>query len=768
ALLTRSGSAQSQVDPQFHEEVSRDFATFIAKKQISKADIDSLYALSPDAAKVENVKGLALEAERIGKKAEALQVWNFVYGYMSKPEDRLAAKISMAQLQFDISDRKAGAETFESAMELWKDLKTCQSSQCDELRRRSRQFVVSWNQLEKKAPSPELISAYGFYLQNFPEDTDMHTYRAQTARALKNWPVAWESYDRARAQLALLKTPESDQKLETTLVTMLDIAEESKDDKLVLKSFDNYIASSPTKTKLFEVQYQKAHRLYEAGDYATSSQQLHDLALAKSGKAKVRKQAADLSLDALVLLKNEAQIAIWAKEYSTAFAEDAGDFNQILQKSVLTKSVGLAGTDASAAYAELAQFNPSQATPEDKAKFYKNKMILAEKLNKFVDAQAAADGLLGIPTVSAEDREFAWSRKAYMSEMNLDFAAALIATDKQKNLKADERVLKMAMFAELAGQKSSAYYGQYLQTSKDDENKKLVAAELVRKSKAPEKEIELYRPILAKSPQLMAQLYTEAFAKTSSDSILKRVNKDAALKSTDAGKLLTRLGFLKEFAEFKKKITVHKLDTKNDNRLAATIKARASMLDKLEAYTKQSIEAADFTSQLVSLDLLAKETERFYNELLSAPMPAGLSDQDQQQYMSMLSAQATPFQAKAVAANAKVEEFWQNPNWSASLKAAWSQVELRNLIFVEVNALREIAPKTAKAQLAEYTVEVVQKNQAARPSIQEIQTARTGVLANPRDRQALQNLLELERKSENTAMTQYLQTRIEGLSKETL
>ncbi|MBC7371732.1 MAG: tetratricopeptide repeat protein, partial [Bdellovibrionaceae bacterium] len=149
ALLTRSGSAQSQVDPQFHEEVSRDFATFIAKKQISKADIDSLYALSPDAAKVENVKGLALEAERIGKKAEALQVWNFVYGYMSKPEDRLAAKISMAQLQFDISDRKAGAETFESAMELWKDLKTCQSSQCDELRRRSRQFVVSWNQLEK-------------------------------------------------------------------------------------------------------------------------------------------------------------------------------------------------------------------------------------------------------------------------------------------------------------------------------------------------------------------------------------------------------------------------------------------------------------------------------------------------------------------------------------------------------------------------------------------------------------------------------------------
>lgn len=761
SLLTRSGSGQTQVDPQFQEEVSRDYATFVAKHKVDKSSLESLYKLSPEAVKVQNLKGLALEAERIGKKTEALIAWNFVYAYMNKPEDRLAAKISMAQLNFDAGN-KEGIASFESAMDIWKDLKTCNSNQCEELRRRSRQFVVSWNQLEKKTPSPELLDAYQVYLTNFSQDMDMHLYRAQVAKELKNWSAAWQSYDQARALLR--QDPKSVDKLETTLVTMLDIAEEAKDEKLIAQTYDLYIEQAPKKSKLFEVQYQKAHKLYEAGNYAAASQQLRKLALDKSGPLKVRKQAADLSLDALVLLKDEGNLVVWAKEYAGLSSEWASEFLQIVQKSVLTKSAKASASSAEGAYAELMNFNPAQATSEDKIKFYKNKLILAEKINKFSEAQSAADQLLMQPNISKEDREYAWARKAYMSEMTLDFAGALAATDKlQSSLKPDEKILKMAIFAELSGQKSGPYYSQYLQNSHDEENKKLVAAELVRKSKSPEKDIELYRTILSKSPQLMAQLYTEAFAKTSNDLILKKVTKDGALKGTEPGKLLSRLGFLKEFADFKTKLTGHKLDAKNDRKLAASIKARAELLDKLETYTKQAIDSADFTSQLVTLNLLAQESERFYNDLLSAPMPAGLTDEEQQQYMSMLSAQATPFQAKAVGAKSKVEEFWKNPNWSTALKASWQQVDLRNLILIEVKALREIAPETAKSQLAGFSTDETARQQVARPSIQEIQKARQLVNQNPFDKQALQSLLDLEKKTENMAMSQYLQNRIEGL-----
>jgi len=764
ALLTRSGSSQSQVDPQFQEEVSRDFVTFLAKKNIENKDIENLFKLSPENVRVQNVKSLALEEERVGKKAEALQSWKFVYEYMTKPEDRLAAKISMAQLYFDADNKKEGAATFESAMQLWHDLKSCQSNQCDELRRRSRQFVVSWNQLENKAPSAELLAAYQNYLSNFPEDADMHLYEAQVARDMKNWPEAWKAYNEARESEA--KDPKLADKLETTLVTLLDIAEESKDDKMMTQAYDLYIQQSVKKTKLFEVQYQRAHRLYEAGKYSEASQQLRQLALDKSGNIKVRKQAADLSLDALVLMKDETNLPIWAKEYANTFTEGSQDFTQIVQKSILTKSANAASTSSEAAYNELLQFNVAQATPEDRIKYYKNKLILAEKLNKFLEAQSAADSLLQQAGLSAEDKEFAWARKDYMSEMTLDFASALTAIDKlQTTLKPDEKMLKMAMFAELSGQKSGAYYGEYLKSSKDEENKKLVAAELVRKSKVPEKELELYRPILGKSPQLMAQLYTEAFAKTSDETILKKVSKDSSLKTTDAGKLLTRVAFLKEFAEFKNKLVAHKLDTKSDRKLAASIKARVALLDKLEAYTKQAIESADFTSQLVSVDLLAKESERFYQELLSAPMPKGLSDEEQQQYMSMLSAQATPFQAKSTEAKSKVEQFWKSPTWNSALQTSWQQVDLRSLILVEVKALREIAPQEYQASLAGFSAEEMQKQQVARPSLQEIQTARNLVHQNPFDKQALQALLDLEKKSENTAMSQYLQTRIETLDK---
>lgn len=770
ALLTRNGGAQAQVDPQFQEEVSRDYATFMAKKgHIDTKDFENLYQLSPETARIQNVKSLALDAERIGKKAEALKVWSFVFGHMSKPEDRLAAQISMAQLYFDLNNKKEGAASFESAMQLWKELQACQSTQCDELRRRSRQFVVSWHQMEKKAPTAELLAAYQVFLAKFPEDMDMNLYAANVAKELKNWDVAWTYYNKTREMQ--LKDAKTDakvaDKLETTLVAMLDLSEDSKNEKYQTQAYEMYLEQSPKGTKTFEVRYQKARRLYEQGKYAPASQEFRALALDKKGDAKIRKQAADLSLDSLVLLKDESQISTWAAEYAKNLVESAGEFTQIVQKAVLTKSAEVAGSDANAAYSQLAQFNPSQATPEDKMKFYKNKLILAEKLHKFSDAQAAADSLLQQPGLTEEDREFAWSRKAYIAEMTLDFTTALTATDKlQKSLKPDEKMLKLAMFAELSGQKSATYYGQYLQASKDEENKQLVAAELVRKSKAPEKEIEMYRPILGKSPQLMAQLYTETFAKNSSDTILKKVTKDPAMKGTDSGKLLTRVAFLKEFNTFKKQLVDHKLDTKNDRKLAASMKTRVALLEKLEKYTKQAIESADWTSQLVSLDLLGKESERFYTELLSAPMPNGLSDEEQQQYMQLLSAQATPYQSKSVEAKAKVDEFWKNSQWQKALQASWDNADLRSVIVTEVNALREIAPQEHQATLASLTEVPKDRTVAAtRPSLQEVQKARNLVHQNPFDKQALQALLDLEKKSENSAMTQYLQTRLENLAK---
>ena len=355
-----------------------------------------------------------------------------------------------------------------------------------------------------------------------------------------------------------------------------------------------------------------------------------------------------------------------------------------------------------------------------------------------------------------------------MAEMMLDFNTAMIATEKmQTTLKPDEKALKLAIMADLSGKTSAAYYGQYLKVSKDDENKKLVAAEMVRKSKTPEKEIETYRPYLEKSPQLMAQLYSETFAKNSSAGILNKVVKDSKLKNTDSGKLMSRVAFLKEFDAFQLKLTSHKLDTSNDRKLAASIKGRAALLDKMEAMTKTAIQDGDWTSQLVSIDLLAKESERFYQELISAPMPQGLTGDEESEYLNLLSAQAAPFQTKAADAKAKTEQFWKNSQWMPSLKASWEQKPLRNLVAVEIAALKKIAPAAYQSDLAMFDVNQIDRTEAAkaeRPSMQEVQAARSKVHQDPMSASALKNLMNLEKKSDNTAMVQYLQTRIDNLN----
>ncbi|MGZ5278447.1 MAG: tetratricopeptide repeat protein [Pseudobdellovibrionaceae bacterium] len=763
ALLSRNGASGNQVDSQFHEEVALDFVTFLAKEQLTPALVQSLYDLSPERIKSQNVQSLALEQERLGKKAEALSAWKFVYGHLNKAEDRLAAQISMAQLEFDGGNRKEALMNYEKALQVWKEFKSCGSDQCEELRKRARQFVVSWNQIEKKQVSEDLLTAYQMYSGTFPEDVDMFIYQAQVAEDLKNYPVAWEAMSKA---LPLLVSKNEGAKLETLLLKQIELAETAKNEDQQNQAADLYLKHSSQKTKTFEVQYQKARNLYEKANYTMAVDELRALALLASGDLKIRKQAADLSLDGLVLLKDETRLPVWAKEYSSIFKDSASEYSQIVQKSILTKSTQMADLNTAGAYQELLAFNVAQAQPEDRLKYYKNKLIMAEKLQKFPEAVSAADDLLVQPGLSFEDREFAWSRKAYLSEMLLDFGTALAATEKiEKSISSEDKALKLAIFAELSGSQSESYYQRYLQASKDEEHKRLVAAELIRKSKKPDQTLEMHRALLEKSPALFAQLSAEVYARTNNEAILKRVQKDSTLAATDAGKLMIRVAFLKTYADLKKKISNLKLETANDRKLATSIKARAGMLEQIETMTKHSIQSSDWTSQLVSLDLLAKESDRFYQELLSAPVPAGLSGDDEQQYLSLLSAQAAPYQTKAAAAKVKVEEFWKNPNWETSLNQAWTQTALRPLLSVEITALKDAAPEQTRT-LANVDAKTATTDASVRPSSQVVQDARRQVYQKPFDKQALENLLSVEIKSENSAMVQYLQTRLANLDKE--
>jgi tetratricopeptide (TPR) repeat protein len=766
-LLSRSGSAQASIDNQFHEEVSRDYSTFLAKASVTKDKVNQLLKLSPKSTRLANGQNLAFELERTGKRDEALLAWEVVGEQLSVPSEKLAAQLSMAQLYLDKQNKADALKKYEFAMQSWKDQGYKDTTAEQELKRRARHFVVAWNQIEKKDTTPELLSAYENYLAMFPSDVDAQLFAAQTATQQKNFKAAWDHYMAARAELLKdQNNKEAKDKLETVVLRQIEIAEQMKDPAIADLAYDSYIQYSPKKTKLLEVQYQKAHALYDKADYAKASEELRNLALNSKGNPTLRKQAADLSLDALVLIKDDSKLVAWAKDYEKAFPNNKSDFSQIIQKTTLTKSAALAEANPAEALAALGDFDPSKATAEDKVKFYRNKLILAEKTGHIKEASSAADSLLALPQASAADKELAYGRKAYFAELRLDFTTAFAATEKlEKSLPVDEKNFKLAVFAELAGRQSAPFYMNYLAQTKDAERKPLVAAELVRKSKNPDVEIEKVKNVLTSNPALLAQLYAEAYAKTGKEALLKKVVGDAKLKDTDAGKLLQRQAFLKDFAAMKKPLAADKLDTKNQSKLAASIKRRAALLVKAEDFVKRSIQSGDWTAQLLAIDLIAREADRFYQDLLSAPMPAGLTPEEEQEYMQILSQQAMPYQTKAAEAKTKVGQFWGDSNWQEGLTNSWRQQDLRKLINVEVAALKEIAPAEQIAKLETFKEETVLKE---RPSVQEIQAARQKVFDNPMDKTALEGLLQLERKSDNLAMSAYLANRIERLNKGTL
>lgn len=775
SLLAKSSlnGDKSEINSQFHEEVSKDFALFLTQKNVTLADVKKLYQLSPVSTRQSNVQHLAYELERVGKKAESLMAWKEAVSTMTNPEDKVTAALAMAQLNLDLLDKKSALASFESALEQMNDLKKCeQSSNCDEYRKRARFFVVSWNQTEKKQASPELLQGYKLYLSIFKADTEMKSFAVSAAVTAKNTDYAWamqqDIVSDLSAQLSNPATAESVKPdfLEKNLVQQLDLADSSSQAEYKNQAYDNYLKLSLQKTKMTEVLYQKAHQQYEKNNYQEASVQFHQIAMTKAADMKIRKQAADLALDSLGLMKNTAQIVAYSTMYKAELgAANQKDFSQILQKSKLSESVELAGQSSEAGYAALAQIVVGDLEPADKVKFYKNKIILAEKTKKFSDAISAADALAVIPEASAEDKEFAFSRKAYLSELRLDFAGAFSATEKlAKTYTPDEKNLKLAIFSELSGASSEVYYKKYLQSAANEENKKLVAIELVQKAKNKEQEINKHSAILEKDPETLSNLLAETYSAQESAAISKKISQSTSLKQTASGKLILRTIFLKELSQVAEKISKHQLDSSNDKKLVASIKSRKAILDQVESMAQKAIESTDWTSQLVTLNLLSQQSERFYNDVISAPLPKGLNPEEESQYLGLLSAQAMPYKNKSVEAQMKVDEFWKTPNWKSEFQKALAKTSTRRLFEIEINAVSDIATADIKAELKSMLMAAPIAT-AAKPSVDEIKKTRQMIYADPLNAEALKALLDIEKRSENKAMVSYLENRIESLKK---
>lgn len=775
-LQSRMSSARGVADVQFLEEVSRDMATFMAARGVKDTDAETLYSLSPQQFKLQQVTLLARETLRLGQKEAALKVWDFVYQKQSDAKMRLEAQTRIAQLNFDLKNIPAAVKAYQLGLGLW-SATDCTLISCEESAKALRQFVVGWNRIENSKPSAELLNAYDEYFKVFANEEDMYVWGSQAAAQAGNYAQASTWTALANKIIVSKYTVEKDstqqkiqaEKLEKNLLLGIENAEKSKDEKLLQAAQNDYLMMSVLKQKSFDVQYQKAYAVYQKGEYAAAAEQLKDLALHGQGPQQIKIQSAELALDALVMLKDDARIQSWSAEFATKLPEKKGEFMQIHQKSILTQSAKLAEVSPDQALMALAGFNMAAATSEDRKTYLKNKILLNEKLNKITQARVATEDLLREPSLSSEEREFALGRKVWFAELELDFATALKAAEQMKfsALSQDEKVLKLAMYSELADQSPAVYYSQYLKQSKDDEKKALIATQLIRLSKSPVKDLDLYKPYFKNNAGLYARVALDVYAITHDKKVLEKALKDKGSAKQDAFVMIEKILILDDVKVLSKEIASHAIDTKNQKTIAVGLKSRIKLLEKIDSVANRAIATGDWSSQLLALDLVAKENARFYNEALALPMPAGLTPEQETEYLTILSQQVAPNQNTATMAETKVKEFWSQKSALETYKSfAANNYNWAKYIATEVEALAAIAPEDQKASWSAAATEIkVAEGSLQKPSIVELEQARTNLKQNPFAVSAIEQAIVVEKKAQRKSMVEYLEGRLATLAK---
>ncbi|MFP5520652.1 MAG: hypothetical protein ACLGGX_12165, partial [Bdellovibrionia bacterium] len=239
------------------------------------------------------------------------------------------------------------------------------------------------------------------------------------------------------------------------------------------------------------------------------------------------------------------------------------------------------------------------------------------------------------------------------------------------------------------------------------------------------------------------------------------VEKDAKLRSTAGGKLLIKDKFFEEFNLAADKLVAANVDAKSQKTMIATIKSRAAMLDGIEKMAAKAIESKDWSMQVVALTVLGRESQRFYEELFSLPMPEGLNEAEQSEYMNLLSQQAAPYKTKADMAGAKSAEFWSQ-NWKPALQSSLENTLLRPLIAKEIQALEKVA-SVENAQVLKGQLEIAQTQKSTgniQASFKAVEEMRNKLRNNPLDIKLAQELLSAEKIAGNKVMVQYLEGRI--------
>ncbi|RYZ90360.1 MAG: tetratricopeptide repeat protein [Proteobacteria bacterium] len=762
--ITRETPEGPKYDAVFHTDVIKDLATFYSRRNISNQEIAGYEAFAPVEQRKDLLLHFAGEADRLGQKQAARKIYN---RYLEDPnltkEERLSAFIKLAQVNYDAGMTSQSTQDFAKAAEAFQ--KTCpDTSKCPELEKTMKKYVTELHRSKKTRLDMDVLNSYVVYARTFPHDLDMAQRGAAVADNMGKYAVA-VIFLRAAADYKTA-TPDQKQKM---IAGEISAAEKSKDPVLQKAAYEHYLAVFPKGEKSFEVRYQLAYLNYTQKNFRDAAAAFNVLAKTKDGKADLRKKSADLSLDSLVQMKYEESLEEWAWEYAEVFPQARLEFETLARKALANRTSKIANDkkasngDLQKALNQLQKAKMASASNPEKIIHYNNMIVLSQRLNDEIAYIGALRTLMALPGLTAERKEEATGQLVGYFEKKLDFRSAYATALKMKfNKMSDkDKQLRLGTLADLANMNPVGHYKAALASGLRGDNALSLRQRLVILATNPVRELKAQAPELARRPSLLNETTLLVFAKTNDRKGLKSILAMKELRNQTAPNFIAKQDFYSEIGSFKNKIAAHQLNGKSDSAMGRTLKERMALLKKADAFLGDSLKFKDVTAQMLALDIVARENDRMVRDIVALPVPAKLNEKEQAQYLAALKAQSKPYFTKSKVAAQKESEMWEGSASLSQLVRDYRSVrpELKRVLKRELQLLAAM-PNGGKLQS-----EVNSALNDSTLSINDLNSARKTVSANPTDVGQIENLKNLETKIGHPLMPAYLDARLSQLQR---
>ncbi|KHD87035.1 MAG: hypothetical protein OM95_16630 [Bdellovibrio sp. ArHS] len=764
AAITRETEEGSKYDAPFHTDILRDLAMFYTKQDVTTREISKFENLTPEDKRKDLLLYFAKETDRIGQKKAAQEIMSryMAHSALSK-EERIEASIQLAQINYDRGQTSESVSEFSKAAAALQKA-GCSGDKCAELQKSMKRYVTELHRSKKLKPDQDLMSAYITYNKTFPADMEMTQRGASVAMEMNNFPIAVALY-RTVSESRQFSQKERNE----ALLHEVSAAEKSKNPQLQREAYLHYLKYAPRDAKSFEVKYQLAYLSYTQKKFADAAESFEELAKDKSGTADLRKKSADLSLDALAQMKNEKVLEELAWDYSEIFPSARPEFESIALKSLMNRVARTANdskstkSDLQKALNSLDADKVKNANNQEKILFFNNQAVLAKKLDEEKIYVNALSSLMAVPGLTAVQRENALEQLTGFYEKKLDFRnayATALRMDLAK-ISEKEKEFRLGTLADLAGLNASKHYHKSLAAGLRGERALVVRSRLVLTSENPVKELKAQAAELKQRPALLNETVLLVYAKNENATALKSVLEMKELRKQSAPLFIKKQDFYEKVLQTKASISGHQLNASKDRLLQKTIAERVALLKKADKILAESLTLKDVTAQMMSLNLVSSENERMVRDLAGLPLPAHLTPQEQNQYVSLLKAQSKPFLFKARVAQQKQQEIWNKSPALAQIIRDYkiARAELRPLLARELTLLNQIPGKGAMKSALEDALD-------ERPfSSRDLASARKSVAEDPANIREIENLKLIETKIGHPLMPSYLEARISHLQK---